>query len=119
MTHTQTRPRSHRDVRHHSQIPLPAVGEVEQRLLDMLRLSSLAPRHLERRDPRPPQRLIRMREKTACRTVQMLSQGLSYRDDIIQVGQYRSNPYQHPRRLVSVLWQGTLSWDGSATSTPR
>jgi hypothetical protein len=50
--------------------------------------------------------VTRMREKTAYRTVQVLSQGLSYRDEIIQVGQYRSNPCVHPVRLVSVLWQG-------------
>jgi hypothetical protein len=48
----------------------------------------------------------RMREKTAYRTVQRLSQGLADRDEIIQVGQYRSNPCMHPLRMVSVLWQG-------------
>ena len=47
-----------------------------------------------------------MREKTAYRTVQVLSQGVQYRDEIIQVGQYRSNPCTHPLRMVSVLWQG-------------
>jgi hypothetical protein len=50
--------------------------------------------------------VTRMREKTASRTVQVLSQGPSYRDEIIQMGQYRSNPCQHPLRMVSVLWQG-------------
>ena len=50
--------------------------------------------------------VTRMREKTAYRTVQVLSQGQLYRDEIIQVGQYRSNPCQHPLRMVSVLWQG-------------
>lgn len=50
--------------------------------------------------------VTRMREKTASRTVQMLSQGQLYRDEIIQVGQYRSNPCQHPLRMVSVQWQG-------------
>src|SRR6266481_6614192 len=48
-----------------------------------------------------------MREKTAYRTVQVLSQGAYYRDEIIQVGLYRSNPCTHPLRMVSVLWQGT------------
>jgi hypothetical protein len=48
-----------------------------------------------------------MREKTAYRTVQELSNGPYSRDEIIQVGQYRSNPCQHPLRMVSVLWQGT------------
>jgi hypothetical protein len=51
--------------------------------------------------------VTRMREKTAYRTVQLLSQGLAYRDEIIQVGQYRSNPCVHLLRMVSVLWQGT------------
>ena len=50
--------------------------------------------------------VTRMREKTAYRTVQVLSQGVQYRDEIIQVGQYRSNPCTHPLRMVSVLWQG-------------
>jgi hypothetical protein len=63
MAHKQTRPRSHQDFRHRSQIPLPAVEDVEQRLMDVLSPSLLAPRQLERRDPRQPQRLIRMRQR--------------------------------------------------------
>jgi hypothetical protein len=63
MAHKQTRPRSHADFRHRSQIPLPAVDEVEQRLMDVLSPSLLAPRQLERRDPRQPQRCIRMRQR--------------------------------------------------------
>ena len=50
--------------------------------------------------------VTRMRAKTAYRTVQVLSQGPYYRDEIIQVGQYRANPCKHPLRMVSVLWQG-------------
>jgi len=42
---------------------MPAVEEVEQRLTDLLSPSLLAPRQLERRDPRQPQRLIRMRQR--------------------------------------------------------
>ena len=42
---------------------MPAVEEVEQRLLDVLSPSLLAPRQLERRDPRQPHRLIRMRQR--------------------------------------------------------
>jgi hypothetical protein len=38
--------------------------------------------------------------------VQVLSQGAYYRDEIIQVGLYRSNPCKHPLRMVSVLWHG-------------
>ena len=51
--------------------------------------------------------VTRMREKTAYRTIQTLSSSPYYRDEIVRVGQYRSNPCQHPLRLVSVLWQGT------------
>jgi IS4 transposase len=39
--------------------------------------------------------------------VQVLSQGPYDRDEHIAVGQYRSNPCQHPLRMVSVWWQGT------------
>ena len=63
MAHKQMRHRSHSEFRHRSQIPLPAVQDVEQRLLDALSLSLLAPRRLERRDPPQPQRLIRMRQR--------------------------------------------------------
>ena len=63
MAHKQTRHRSHPDFRHRSQIPLPAVDDVEQRLLDMRSPSLLAPRQLERHAPRQPQRLIRMRQR--------------------------------------------------------
>src|SRR5262247_3619231 len=63
MAHKQARPWSHSEFRHRSQIPLPAVAEVEQRLLDVLTPSLLAPRQLERHDPRQPQRLIRMRQR--------------------------------------------------------
>jgi IS4 transposase len=63
MAHKQTRQRSHSDFRHRSQIPLPAVEDVEQRLMDVLSPSLLAPRQLERRDPRQPHRLIRMRQR--------------------------------------------------------
>jgi IS4 transposase len=63
MAHNQTRHWSHSEFRHRSQIPLPAVEDVEQRLLDVLSPSLLAPHQLERRDPRQPERLIRMRQR--------------------------------------------------------
>src|ERR687888_54600 len=63
MAHKHTRSRPHAEFRHRSQIPLPAVDEGEQRLMDVLSPSLLAPRQLERRDPRQPQRLIRMRQR--------------------------------------------------------
>jgi Transposase DDE domain len=53
--------------------------------------------------------VTRMREKTAYRTVQELSRGVAYRDEIIRVGRYRPNPCQHPLRMVSVRWQGVWS----------
>jgi hypothetical protein len=63
MTHKHTSFRPHSEFRHRSQVPMPAVEEVEQRLLDVLSPALLAPRQLERRDPRQPQRLIRMRQR--------------------------------------------------------
>lgn len=63
MAHKHTRPRPRAEFRHRSQIPLPAVEEVEQRLTELLSPSLLAPRQMERRDPRQPQRLIRMRQR--------------------------------------------------------
>jgi hypothetical protein len=63
MAHKHTKPRPHAEFRHRSQIPMPAVEEVEQRLIDLLSPSLLAPRHMERRDPRQPQRVIRMRQR--------------------------------------------------------
>jgi len=45
-----------------------------------------------------------MRENTAYRTVQELRRSPHDRDEIIQVGPYRSNPCQHPLRMVSVRW---------------
>ena len=63
MAHKPPRHRSHPDFRHRSQIPMPAVADVEQRLFDVLSPSLLAPRQLERRDPRQPQRVIRMRQR--------------------------------------------------------
>ena len=49
MAQKHTRPRPHAEFRHRSQIPMPAVEEVEQRLTDLLGPSLLAPRQLERR----------------------------------------------------------------------
>jgi Transposase DDE domain len=63
MAQKQTQHRPHLECRHRSQIPLPAVDDVEQRLLEVLSPSLLAPRQLERRGPRQPQRLIRLRQR--------------------------------------------------------
>lgn len=51
--------------------------------------------------------LTRMREKTSLTVKKVLSEGVYYRDEIIDLGQYRSNPCHHPVRLVSVLWGKT------------
>lgn len=48
--------------------------------------------------------VTRNREKTNCKVIKVLSQGQYYRDEIIQMGQYRSNPCEHPVRQVSVKW---------------
>ena len=63
MAHKHARPCPHAEFRHRSQIPMPAVEEVEQRLVELLSPSLLAPRQMERRDPRQPQRVIRMRQR--------------------------------------------------------
>lgn len=47
-----------------------------------------------------------LREKTAYRVVAVLSEGSLYRDEIIEMGKYRSNPCRHRVRMVSVLWNG-------------
>lgn len=51
--------------------------------------------------------VTRLRSKTAYQVSHCLSQGSFYRDEIICLGQYRSNPCQYPLRLVSVLWGKT------------
>ncbi len=51
--------------------------------------------------------LTRLREKTAYKVVCCLANAPLYRDEIIAMGQYRSNPCEHPVRLVSVLWGKT------------
>jgi len=48
----------------------------------------------------------RMRHKTTYRPLQVLSQGPAYRDEVVQLGTYRSHPCHHPVRMVSVLWGG-------------
>lgn len=51
--------------------------------------------------------LTRVRQKTAYRVVQTLSSGPRYRDELVQLGAYRSYPCRHRLRLVSVLWDTT------------
>jgi len=51
--------------------------------------------------------VTRQREKTAYTRQRLLAQGERYRDEIIEMGQYRSNPCHYPVRMVSVLWGTT------------
>lgn len=51
--------------------------------------------------------LTRLRGKTAYKVERVLSQGTYYKDEIIKMGKYRSNPCKHEVRLVSVLWGKT------------
>lgn len=51
--------------------------------------------------------VTRLRQKTAYQVTRTLAQENLYRDEIIELGQYRSNPCKHPVRLVSVLWGKT------------
>ena len=57
--------RRHRnpDFRHRVPGPLPAVAEIEAELTALLTPALFAPRQLERRDPRNPARLIRLRAR--------------------------------------------------------
>jgi hypothetical protein len=48
--------------------------------------------------------VTRMRHKTSYRTLQVLSQGPCYRDELVQVGIYRAHACHHRLRMVSVLW---------------
>lgn len=51
--------------------------------------------------------VTRLREKTAYKVVEVLSSGPYYKDEIIEMGQYRSNPCKHRVRHVAVLWNST------------
>lgn len=59
------RPRRHSnpDFRHRVPGPLPAVAEIEAELTALLTPALFAPRQLERRDPRNPERVIRLRAR--------------------------------------------------------
>jgi Transposase DDE domain len=51
--------------------------------------------------------VTRQREKTSYTLQKVFSSGSHYRDEQIQMGQYRSSPCKHPVRMVSVLWGTT------------
>ena len=50
--------------------------------------------------------ITRLREKTAYQVVESLGRGQRFRDEIIEMGQYRSNPCHHRVRMVSLEWAG-------------
>ncbi|OUL36416.1 transposase [Nostoc sp. T09] len=54
--------------------------------------------------------LTRLREKTSYKVIRCLTNTPFYRDEIISMGEYRSNPCQHQVRLVSVLWGSTWNY---------
>jgi hypothetical protein len=51
--------------------------------------------------------VTRWRHKTAFKVMRVLSQGQRHRDEILELGQYRSHPCRYPVRRVSVLWGKT------------
>jgi hypothetical protein len=51
--------------------------------------------------------ISRLREKTSYKEVEVISSGQYYRDTIIKMGIYRSNPMRHIVRLVEVYWEGS------------
>jgi len=51
--------------------------------------------------------VTRWKQKTAGKVVTVLAQAPRYRDEIVQLGVYRSNPCRYPLRRVSVLWGNT------------
>ncbi len=50
--------------------------------------------------------ITRLREKTSYKEVEVISSGQYYRDRIIKMGLYRSNPMKDVVRVVEVYWNG-------------
>jgi hypothetical protein len=50
--------------------------------------------------------VTRMREKTSYEVVEVVTEGSHFRDEIVRLGKYRSNPCHTRVRMVSVLWAG-------------
>lgn len=50
--------------------------------------------------------VTRLREKTSYKEVWVISRGQLYRDRIVKMGVYRSNPMNNMVRLVEVCWDG-------------
>jgi hypothetical protein len=51
--------------------------------------------------------ITRLKEKVAYDRLETLGVGPHWRDERVQFGKYRSNPCQHPTRIVSVRWGKT------------
>ena len=65
------RPSGNPDFRHRSQAPAPKIAEIEQRLRQLLSPALLAPRLMERHNPKDPNRPIRMRARLLTLPVMM------------------------------------------------
>src|SRR5512145_2613002 len=63
MAQSNKRRRGNPDFRHRVPGPLPAVAEIEAQLTALLTPALFAPRQLDRRDPRHPERVIRLRAR--------------------------------------------------------
>jgi Transposase DDE domain len=63
MAKRSNRRRGNPDFRHRVPGPMPSVAEIEAELTALLTPALFAPRQLERRDPRNPERLIRLRAR--------------------------------------------------------
>jgi hypothetical protein len=63
MARSQRKRHTNPDFRHRVPVPLPPVEEIEQQLWRLLSPSLVAPRLMERRDPRQGERRIRMRAR--------------------------------------------------------
>ena len=50
--------------------------------------------------------VTRLREKTSYKEVEVISRGQYYRDRIVKMGVYRSNPMNNMVRLVEACWDG-------------
>lgn len=59
------------DFRHRSQVPAPEIEEIERSLYQLLSPSLMAPRQMERHNPKSPDRLIRMRARLLTLPVMM------------------------------------------------
>ena len=96
------------DFRHRVPVPVPRVEEIEQHLEALLSPSLLAPRRLERPDPRQPQRTIRLRARLLTLPVMVAI--------IVSLVWRRLGAVAAVRRVLAR--EGVL-WSGCKPSRPR